>query len=427
MLNLTIGPGSTHQELGFSLVELMVAIALSLFLLLGVSTIYFDSKGSYRAQDSLARVQENARFALLYMGRKLRMAGNLGCVNSATCLRTSGCLNNTLTLTNNVNVFSYGLMSDTAGLTMPTGSYGIVGYESQLGYITRSTHPYPASHLVAYISSNKGPARASFSNSPYYWKTSSGSAPTADVSAVLDNSVVPFSDVVAVRYADPDVATVTSSTATTTLSVAYPAGFNPFSQGELLVASDCARASVFQATSVAGLTITHAGGGTPGNATTTWVAGLYQSGAEVARLRNYVFYIGVGASGTMALFQKTLQLNGTTASLVAPSSTQELVGNVLNMQVLYGVLNGVGGVAYLSADEVTDWSQVSSVKVGLLLYTQERSLSTQNVTTTDTGCPSSTTSPTFNLLDVCVRPTYLPNRYMYRVVSATFNLRNRTP
>ena len=62
-------------EVGFSLVELMVAVAISVFLLLGISYIYVGSKQTFRNQEALARMQENARLAFEYLSQDLRMAG----------------------------------------------------------------------------------------------------------------------------------------------------------------------------------------------------------------------------------------------------------------------------------------------------------------------------------------------------------------
>jgi len=49
---------------GFSIVELMVAITLSSLLLLGVTKIFIDTKGSYSLREGLSRLQENGRFAM---------------------------------------------------------------------------------------------------------------------------------------------------------------------------------------------------------------------------------------------------------------------------------------------------------------------------------------------------------------------------
>lgn len=64
---------------GFSLVELMVAITIGLIILAAVSAMFVSSKRSYSTQDRLARLQENARFAMQFMTRDIRMAGYSGC------------------------------------------------------------------------------------------------------------------------------------------------------------------------------------------------------------------------------------------------------------------------------------------------------------------------------------------------------------
>lgn len=52
------------QQRGMTLIELMVAMSIGLFLTGGALYIYSQSKNTYRASDSLARLQESARFAL---------------------------------------------------------------------------------------------------------------------------------------------------------------------------------------------------------------------------------------------------------------------------------------------------------------------------------------------------------------------------
>ncbi len=64
-----------HQQRGFSLVEIMVAMVLGLILLGGTIAIYASSKDSYRLQENIAGMQENARFALHALRRDAEMAG----------------------------------------------------------------------------------------------------------------------------------------------------------------------------------------------------------------------------------------------------------------------------------------------------------------------------------------------------------------
>jgi len=60
---------------GFTLVEIMVAITLSLVLLAGVGQIYASSKESFRVQHNNARMQENQRIAMEFLNRDIRQAG----------------------------------------------------------------------------------------------------------------------------------------------------------------------------------------------------------------------------------------------------------------------------------------------------------------------------------------------------------------
>lgn len=57
-----------------TLVELTVAMAIGLFLIGGALYVYSQSKNSYRAGDSLARLQESARFALDTLEPDIRLA-----------------------------------------------------------------------------------------------------------------------------------------------------------------------------------------------------------------------------------------------------------------------------------------------------------------------------------------------------------------
>jgi len=63
------------KQKGFSLIELMVAAMLGLILLAGVIQIFLSSNQSYILQDKLATIQEEGRFALIYLENQIEMAG----------------------------------------------------------------------------------------------------------------------------------------------------------------------------------------------------------------------------------------------------------------------------------------------------------------------------------------------------------------
>ena len=64
-----------HLPMGFSLVELMVAMTIGLGLMLVVAQLFLGSRQIQATQDDLARIQEGARFVVELMAKELRMAG----------------------------------------------------------------------------------------------------------------------------------------------------------------------------------------------------------------------------------------------------------------------------------------------------------------------------------------------------------------
>lgn len=71
-------PFSRHQQ-GLTLVEMMVAMTIGLVLLSGVITVLTSSQQTYRVNEAMARLQENARYAFQLLSRDIRMAGYRGC------------------------------------------------------------------------------------------------------------------------------------------------------------------------------------------------------------------------------------------------------------------------------------------------------------------------------------------------------------
>lgn len=62
-------------QAGLSLVELMVALAISSFLILGVTQIYIDNKRSYLFQQNQSESIEGSRYILLVLQQELTKAG----------------------------------------------------------------------------------------------------------------------------------------------------------------------------------------------------------------------------------------------------------------------------------------------------------------------------------------------------------------
>lgn len=70
---------STNKQRGFSLIEIMIATTLGMFLLAGLMTAYLGQKKIYRFNEGLARIQENGRTAITRLGKDIKMTGYIGC------------------------------------------------------------------------------------------------------------------------------------------------------------------------------------------------------------------------------------------------------------------------------------------------------------------------------------------------------------
>lgn len=69
---------------GFGLIELLIALALSLIVVLGVVQVFIAAKNTYFSQNAAAAMQEDARFVLSKMIQEIRMVGMFGCLGTIT-------------------------------------------------------------------------------------------------------------------------------------------------------------------------------------------------------------------------------------------------------------------------------------------------------------------------------------------------------
>ncbi len=68
------------SEVGMTLIEILIAMVLGIFLIGGIIQIFIGSQQSYRMQENLSRMQENGRFAMEFISRDVRMADYWGCL-----------------------------------------------------------------------------------------------------------------------------------------------------------------------------------------------------------------------------------------------------------------------------------------------------------------------------------------------------------
>lgn len=72
------------RQRGLTFVEVMIALAIGLIVTLGAIQIFVSSKQAFRANEALARIQENGRFALHFLKQDVRGAAFFGCADRVT-------------------------------------------------------------------------------------------------------------------------------------------------------------------------------------------------------------------------------------------------------------------------------------------------------------------------------------------------------
>jgi type IV pilus assembly protein PilW len=84
---------SRGSRSGFTLVEVLVALTIGLFLTAGMVQMYVANRQTFRFSDSLSRIQENGRYAIALIARDMRMADFWGCSrgNRLRVLLNGGC------------------------------------------------------------------------------------------------------------------------------------------------------------------------------------------------------------------------------------------------------------------------------------------------------------------------------------------------
>jgi type IV pilus assembly protein PilW len=105
------------SEHGFTMIELMIAMAVSLLALAAIYSTFLAQHRSYQVQSETADMQQNIRAAMYYMQREIRMAGsdpfNVGGIGITLAN------NNKITFTEDVNGGGSATAPD--GLTTGTG------------------------------------------------------------------------------------------------------------------------------------------------------------------------------------------------------------------------------------------------------------------------------------------------------------------
>ncbi|WP_449429972.1 PilW family protein [Pseudomonas putida] len=69
-----------RAQAGFGLLEVLLALAIGLSLLVATSQLFVSAHAAWRLQGAAARLQDDARLALQRMAQDIRLAGMFGCL-----------------------------------------------------------------------------------------------------------------------------------------------------------------------------------------------------------------------------------------------------------------------------------------------------------------------------------------------------------
>lgn len=308
---------STLRTRGFSLVELMVALTLSLILLAGILSVVYSSKITYREGERIARLQESGRTAVEMMLRDMRAGGFRGCTRTVPFTNT---LNSGTAL-----LWNFGTVVQGYDYVGTSGSTAVGAWTP-----TRSaliTSPRPSSDIVA--------VRTVRPNMPSF-------VTNAPMASTTDNITV-------------------DRNATDTL----PAG-------RTVLISDCNAAAVFAVSTFDGVgttaTLQHETTGTgagPGNATAD-IGFEFQPGAQVVPVDTVIYY--VRASDTVRN-----PVNPSLWRIVGNGGAQELIEGVEAMQIQYGRDSNADRIVdeYVEAGAGINWDQIVSVTFSMLIRSVE--------------------------------------------------------
>lgn len=326
------GIGGICRQQGLTLVELMVALTISLILLAAISQVFLTSRQTYTIEENQARTQEAGRFAMEFLSYDIRMAGYTGCSSKlAVGTPVSGeCPNGTVCSIANPN--------NTLVNFNPNGI---------------SAHRYTGNGTGTALSD---------------W------TPALSSDYFSAGDVRPNTDVIIIHRGSTTDTHLTGNTTPSNANVQIlntASIVGELSADDILIVSDCRNADVFRATSVSNSgsdkkTIAHS------NSSNSEVnlTHSYGNDAQLMKLISRAYYIGTGASGEPALFRKELTNSGGPTAVA-----QELVEGVEDMRLSFGeeteAVNSRDYVPnrFVRADAVTSYGMVVAVRVGLVTRT----------------------------------------------------------
>lgn len=340
----------SRRERGFTLVELMIAMAIGLLLIAGIGSLFFGINRTNAVQERLATLHEGGRFAVNRLEQDLRMASNQFCSNFAGNAHSGTAA--PVWSERAPTVYAANLnLPDSGGMR----SVDALGARSNVD----ATAPYalsPRFFMQGYRCTTG--------------TTCTPALPDATMFPEANNAVgsrVPNTDILTIRYMRgtgwPVTSAASGCNAGDVINLTPLPGDDPVSPITLAYVSDCRNPSILPISAVAGNALTI--GARLASAGTTALCGrpaaggtgslavrLFDFGNDFVTVTYYLAYRldddpnAQPNSGTQRLVPALIRReNGV---------EQELVRGVERLQFTFGVMDRLGTMRFMNAAEVDD-------------------------------------------------------------------------
>ena len=339
----------SKRQRGITLVELMIAVTLSIVITAGVIQIFISNKRTYQVQEAVSRLQENGRFATEFLADDIRMVGFMGCAGQS---------GGGVSITNNVDLSKRTHGSD-------------IGYDGDVEAVLSGFTGSDSLEAIFY----DGTLTTDLSNMGFTNDGTTGSlVANTVILKIIRGGSCPGADVVA------------QGTAAGTANVQIADNsMCQIHQNEIVMVSNCKTADIFGVSSSPLTTAnTHAtlAHGSNWNSVPIF-GGDYSSGSSIYRVLAYFYYVGVGESGQPSLFRRRL---GTLATNNGSFVKDELVEGVDTITYLFGVdtsspSDGIPDI-YVNAQTMaltypTKWDDVVAVRYTIKARTLDDNVASQ--------------------------------------------------
>lgn len=340
-----------QKQRGFSLIEVMIALVLGLILLGGAVSIFINNNAVYRLESELSRMQETGRFLIDMISKEVRMAGYTGCSSRQNIVPN-------VVMTSATHLPPIGLL----------GQNAITGYDYDI--LNSTWEPT----LPAFISA------------------------AGNVNATVQGNT----DVFIVQRASECGAQLTSDMSGLGSVVAALTNNCDFTANNVAIITDCQSADVFR------INTNTLSANSQILVPNSNLSKIYRAtNSQIHQQHSNTFFIAGGTSGDSAIWMATWDPATSSRYIVS-----ELADGVDQMHILYGEDTTGDAYAdiYVGAATVADWARVRSIRVLLLLSSDD------NVTTEPRAF-------TFNGANV----NGSNDRRLRLAFSTTITLRNRLP